>query len=99
MPSLSEAITLRRISGDQRQLKLFGLGLAVAVAIDATVVRMLLVPATMELLGARNWWIPKWLDKLLPNIDVEGHHHAEVASVVGGEPRRAARPDDDLTKV
>jgi RND superfamily putative drug exporter len=54
---------------------LFGLGLASAVFIDATVVRMLLVPATMELLGARNWWLPKWLDRLLPKIDVEGHHH------------------------
>jgi uncharacterized membrane protein YdfJ with MMPL/SSD domain len=36
---------------------------------------MLLVPATMELLGDRNWWIPKWLDRILPKIDVEGHHH------------------------
>ena len=63
------------ILGDDRQLKLFGLGLASAVFIDATVVRMLLVPATMELLGARNWWLPKWLDRLLPKIDVEGHHH------------------------
>jgi len=61
--------------GDDRSLKLFGLGLAFAVAIDATVVRMLLVPATMELLGNRNWWIPKWIDRLLPRIDVEGYHH------------------------
>jgi len=60
--------------GDDRSLKLFGLGMAVAVFIDATVVRMLLVPATMELLGARNWWIPKWLDRVLPQIDVEGTH-------------------------
>lgn len=58
-----------------RSLKMFGLGLAVAVLVDATIVRMLLVPATMELLGARNWWIPQWLDRLLPRIDVEGHHH------------------------
>ncbi len=61
-----------------RQLKLFGMGMAVAVFIDATVVRMLLVPATMELLGDRNWWIPKWLDRLLPRIDVEGTHHVHV---------------------
>ena len=58
-----------------RQLKLFGMGMAVAVFVDATVVRMVLVPATMELLGARNWWIPGWLDKVLPRIDVEGKHH------------------------
>ncbi len=63
--------------GDDRQLKLFGLGLAIAVLLDATIVRMLLVPATMELLGDRNWWIPKWLDRILPNIDVEGHAHHE----------------------
>jgi RND superfamily putative drug exporter len=62
------------VLGDDRSLKLFGLGMAVAVFIDATVVRMLLVPATMELLGARNWWIPKWLDRVLPQIDVEGTH-------------------------
>jgi RND superfamily putative drug exporter len=67
--------------GDDRQLKLFGLGLAIAVLLDATIVRMLLVPATMELLGDRNWWIPKWLDRLLPNIDVEGHAHHEPVTV------------------
>jgi RND superfamily putative drug exporter len=64
------------VLGDDRQLKLFGLGLAIAVLIDATIVRMVLVPATMELLGDRNWWIPRWLDRILPNIDVEGHHDA-----------------------
>ena len=52
-------------------LKLAGLGLATAVFVDATVVRMALVPATMELLGDRNWWLPRWLDRLLPAIDVE----------------------------
>ncbi|HUP84643.1 MAG TPA: MMPL family transporter [Acidimicrobiales bacterium] len=56
-----------------RVIKLFGLGLASAVLLDATIVRMLLVPATMELLGERNWWIPNWLDRVLPKIDVEGH--------------------------
>jgi putative drug exporter of the RND superfamily len=63
-----------------RQLKLFGMGMAVAVFIDATVVRMLLVPATMELLGNKNWWIPKWLDKALPKINVEGTHHEPVSA-------------------
>jgi len=58
---------------DLRLIKLFGSGLAVAVLLDATVVRMLLVPATMELLGDRNWWLPRWLDRILPKIDVEGH--------------------------
>jgi putative drug exporter of the RND superfamily len=59
-----------------RQIKLFGVGLAMAVFLDATVVRMILVPATMELLGARNWWLPKWLDRILPKINVEGPAHA-----------------------
>ncbi|MGH9111237.1 MAG: MMPL family transporter [Acidimicrobiales bacterium] len=59
---------------DQTVVKLMGVGLATAVFLDATVVRMLLVPATMELLGDKNWWLPKWLDRLLPNIDVEGGH-------------------------
>jgi RND superfamily putative drug exporter len=52
-------------------LKLAGIGLATAVFVDATVVRMVLVPATMELLGDRNWWLPGWLDRLLPHVDVE----------------------------
>ena len=53
-------------------IKMFGLGLATAVFIDATVVRVVLVPATMTLLGDRNWWLPGWLDRRLPNLDVEG---------------------------
>ena len=57
---------------DNRVIKLFGLGLATAIAIDATLVRMLIVPSTMELLGARNWWLPRWLDRLIPNLRVEG---------------------------
>jgi len=72
-----------------RQLKLFGMGMAVAVFIDATVVRMLLVPATMELLGDRNWWIPKWLDKVLPRIDVEGKHHVHI---IEGTPEVSTKP-------
>ena len=40
--------------------------------LDATVVRMLLVPATMELFGDRNWWLPRWLDRIIPHVNVEG---------------------------
>ena len=58
------------VLGDIRVLKLFGLGLAVAVLVDATIVRMVLVPATMELLGKANWWFPKWLGRLVPRISV-----------------------------
>jgi RND superfamily putative drug exporter len=59
------------VLGDERALKLFGMGLAVAVLVDATVVRLVLVPATMELLGDRNWWLPQWLERTLPTIHVE----------------------------
>jgi putative drug exporter of the RND superfamily len=52
-------------------LKLFGIGLAAAIFLDATLVRMVLVPAVMQLLGPRNWWIPDWLERILPRIDVE----------------------------
>jgi putative drug exporter of the RND superfamily len=61
------------ILGSDTLGKMFGIGLATAILIDATVIRMVLVPATMELLGDRNWWLPAWLDRLLPNIQVEGH--------------------------
>ena len=60
------------IGESDRIIKLFGVGLASAVLLDATVVRMLLVPATMELLGDANWWLPKWLDRALPKVAVEG---------------------------
>jgi RND superfamily putative drug exporter len=49
-----------------------GLGLAVGVAVDAFLVRMTLTPAVMHLLGDRAWWIPRWLDRILPDLDVEG---------------------------
>ncbi len=57
--------------GDATTIKLFGLGLATAILIHATVVRMVLVPATMELLGDRNWWFPHWLNRLIPRLRVE----------------------------
>jgi RND superfamily putative drug exporter len=59
------------VLSDLRPLKMVGFGLAFAVFIDATVVRLVLVPATMELLGDRNWWVPSWLE-WLPRIQVEG---------------------------
>jgi len=59
------------VLSDLRALKLIGLGLAVAVAIDASIVRIVLVPATMELLGNANWWLPRWLDRILPHLAVD----------------------------
>jgi RND superfamily putative drug exporter len=59
------------VLGDERIIKLIGFGLAVAILVDATLVRMLLVPATMELLGRANWWLPRWLGAVLPTVNVE----------------------------
>lgn len=52
---------------------MMGTGVATAILFDATIVRVVLVPATMELLGDKNWWLPRWLDRLLPDLDVDGH--------------------------
>jgi RND superfamily putative drug exporter len=64
-------VFLAFVSAPDVFLKLFGIGLASAIFLDATVVRMVLVPAVMQLLGRRNWWIPDWLERLLPRLDVE----------------------------
>jgi RND superfamily putative drug exporter len=71
------------VFGDERALQVFGLGLAVAVLVDATIVRLVLVPATMELLGDKNWWIPRWLDRILPRVHIEASDHldAELAAL------------------
>jgi putative drug exporter of the RND superfamily len=60
------------VLGDDATIKMFGVGLAVAVLLDATVVRMVVVPAAMTLAGKATWWLPRWLDRALPNVDVEG---------------------------
>ena len=52
-------------------VKLIGVGLASAILIDATIVRMVLVPAVMQLLGERNWWLPNWLDRFVPDVEIE----------------------------
>ena len=69
------------ILGDERAIKLMGFGLASALLIDATLVRLVLVPAAMELLGDRNWWAPAWLVKRLPTIRVEASDHAALPPV------------------
>ena len=59
------------VFGGERTIKLFGLGFAVAVFLDAVVVRSVLVPAFMQLLGKNNWWLPHWLDRVLPDVHLE----------------------------
>lgn len=60
------------VGGGEPMIKMMGLGLAAAVFFDAFIVRMTLVPAVLALLGDKAWWLPKWLDKIMPNVDVEG---------------------------
>jgi putative drug exporter of the RND superfamily len=83
------AVFLSFVTSPVPSLKMLGLGLAVAVLIDATIVRMVLVPATMALLGSANWWLPAWLDRMLPHVTVEGPGEPEVTrqravATVGG---------------
>jgi len=71
------AVFLSFVASPVPSLKMLGLGLAVAVAVDATLVRMVLVPATMALLGRANWWLPTWLDRVLPHLSIETHRSVE----------------------
>jgi RND superfamily putative drug exporter len=78
-------------------IKQIGLGLAAAVLIDATVVRMVLVPATMELLGDANWWMPRWLDRILPKVHIEGDAavEAELARLVAADELERAALEEE----
>ena len=60
------------VTGDDPAIKMLGLGLAVAIFVDATIVRMVLVPATMKLMGDANWWLPAGLDRRMPTVDIDG---------------------------
>ncbi|MGZ4596136.1 MAG: MMPL family transporter [Actinomycetes bacterium] len=73
-------------------VQMIGLGLATAIAIDATVVRMILVPATMALMGRANWWLPGWLDRLLPHLSLESDAtpHEPTAVPVSSSPLQEA---------
>jgi putative drug exporter of the RND superfamily len=76
------------VLGDVTTIKLFGVGLAAAILLDATVVRMVSVPATMELLGDRNWWFPRWLDRLIPRL------HVDAGPDIDAELARLAEQED-----
>ena len=70
-------------------IKQLGMGNAVAIAIDATLVRLILVPAAMQLLGRWNWWLPGWLDRILPHVGLEGGVPGPAQSGRGAQPARA----------
>lgn len=59
------------VLSSDRMLQQFGLGLAVAILLDAVVIRCLIVPAAMQMLGKRAWWLPGWLDRKLPKVSIE----------------------------
>lgn len=69
------------VLGSDPTIKMMGLGLATAIFVDATIVRIVLVPATMKLMGDTNWWLPAWLDRILPTLDLEGGPELDVIDV------------------
>ncbi|MFE0038347.1 MMPL family transporter [Streptomyces sp. NPDC059018] len=85
------SVFLGFVLGDDPTTKMLGLGLATAIAVDATVVRMVLVPATMKLLGEACWWLPAWLDRLLPPLDIDGGAVGDVRNEAR-EDRKATLP-------
>jgi RND superfamily putative drug exporter len=83
------SVFLAFVLGDNPTIKMFGIGLASAVFVDATIVRVVLVPATMRFLGNASWWLPRWLDRTLPHLDIEGEHLLPAAQYeIGHEPTR-----------
>jgi RND superfamily putative drug exporter len=80
------AVFLSFVTSNQVVIKQLSIGLAASILIDATIVRLLLVPAVMYLFGDASWWIPRWLDRVLPHIDVEGSPEPATA----GEPASAS---------
>ncbi len=82
------AVFLGFVAEDGVVIKMIGFGMATAIFLDATLVRMVLVPATMSLLGERNWWLPGWLDRILPKVHVEAPEPAPaVVRAVPGDER------------
>jgi RND superfamily putative drug exporter len=86
-------VFLSFVFGADRTIKEFGLGLSSAILIDATIVRLALVPATMELLGDWNWWLPGWLDRLLPRLNIEGSV-PHLPTPAPPQPEPAGQPAD-----
>jgi RND superfamily putative drug exporter len=71
------------ILGNERVIKLFGIGLASAIFLDAFVVRTVLVPSVMHAIGKANWYLPKWLDRVTPQVSIEADDAAEHAGAAG----------------
>ncbi|WP_055490319.1 MMPL family transporter [Streptomyces sp. TP-A0356] len=86
------------IGSSESMIKMIGFGLAIAVFFDAFVVRMALVPAVLALLGRKAWWLPKWLDRALPNVDVEGEGLRTREKEKAGHPDPDADQDRELVR-
>ena len=86
------AVFLAFVLSEQVFVKIVGLGMAAAIFVDATIVRMVLVPSTMELLGDRNWWYPRWLDRVTPQLNVEGNYEAIVSAASADGRERPSEP-------
>ncbi|MFT2018740.1 MMPL family transporter [Streptomyces sp. 796.1] len=86
------------IGSHDQMVKMIGFGLAIAVFFDAFIVRMAIVPAVLALLGKSAWWLPRWLDKLLPNVDVEGEKLQQQLPATGDQ-QSHQDPDARLTRV
>jgi RND superfamily putative drug exporter len=80
------SVFLAFITGGDVIIKMFGLGLGAAILIDVLLVRMVISPALMALLGHRAWWFPSWLDRALPDVSLEGHHETRTDRLEQREP-------------
>jgi RND superfamily putative drug exporter len=85
---IMSSVFLAFATGSDVIVKMFGIGLGAAILIDVLIVRMIVSPALMALLGDKAWWIPGWLDRILPNVSLEGHHESRAELQ---EQREAAR--------
>jgi RND superfamily putative drug exporter len=77
------SVFLGFVASEDPVVKMMGVGLATAVAVDATIVRMVLLPSTMALAGDANWWFPRWLDRLLPHLDIEAEPDPRSPELAG----------------
>ena len=85
--------------GDERTLKEFGFGLAVAVFLDALVVRCVLLPAVLQILGKTTWQLPRWLDARLPHINIEGSTARALSAIDTADLGATPEPEPTKTKV
>ncbi|MHB1539325.1 MAG: MMPL family transporter [Solirubrobacteraceae bacterium] len=89
-------VFLSFVLGDERAIKEFGLALAAAVFIDAVIVRCLMLPAVLELLGTHTWYLPRWLEKILPRVSIEGSRELPPRTDDDPEPAETRAPVEAL---